>query len=122
MEKVEKKKKALVDAKSFKARGINVLVKVIQESKVLFGDLVKADSTISAEPYAEVVSFGSQVQDLEIGDLVYYNPNGQTGFELDGNKYCLIWESNLRAVISKDVAQEITDSNMASRIKEKIVN
>jgi len=123
MEKVKKEvKKALVDAKSFKARGVNVLLRVIEESKVLFGDLVKAESTLASEPYAEVISFGSQVQDLEVGDLVYYNPNGRIGFELDGNKYCLIWESNLSAVISKEVAQKITDSNMASKIKEKIVN
>ena len=123
MEKVKKEvKKSLVDAKSFKARGVNVLIKVIEESKVLFGDIVKADTTLASEPYAEVVSFGSQVEGLKEGDLVYYNPNRQIAFELDGSKYCLIWESNLTAVISKEVAQEITNSNMASKIKDKIVN
>lgn len=125
MEKVKKEvKKALVDAKSFKARGVNVLVKVIEESKITFGSLVldKKESTLPSEPYAEVVSFGDQVTDLKIGDLVYYNPNGHIGFELDGSKYCLIWESNLKAVISKEVAQEITTSNMSLGIKDKIVN
>ncbi len=93
---------------NFKPTLNRVLIQIVKESSTYGATgISKVDTNIQVEPYGYVISVGEQVKSCKENDIVLCDIPAT--FSLFGTEYALLTEMNIKAVISKDVADEFTN-------------
>lgn len=111
-----------VSTETIKPTMNRLLVQIVRE-KEFYGstNIKKVNSKIEVEPYAYVVCVGPQVvSDIKPGNIVLLSASGRDMYKLFGTGYSLISEFDVLAVISSEIAEEITKQIASKEVADKL--
>lgn len=102
-----------------KPTGPRVLVELVQESAEYTPGVMRLNPNI--EPYQVVISVGEDVKNMKPGDLVLTRNMNYESFSLFKKSYCLLYQTDITAVIDPIIAEEIKTS-IADKKKDLQIN
>lgn len=92
--------------KTIQAVNDKVVVRVIREDKVTKGGIILPD-TVSKDPqaYGEVVSVGSDVKTIKVGEVLLFAKFGGQDMMLDGVIYKVLIDNEIYGIL-REIADE----------------
>jgi chaperonin GroES len=85
---------------NFKPLGERILVKTVEESNTTASGIIIPDNAKEKPNRAEVVAVSSEVEDVNVGDVVVYGKYSGTELALDGAEYIVLELSDVLGVIA----------------------
>lgn len=86
-----------------KPLGARVLIKKAEEEETTMGGLILTSANKKAPQQAEIIAVGNGTKDepmeIKVGDKVIFSQFGGTDIEFDGEKYTLMNQSDILAVV-----------------------
>lgn len=109
-----------VTQENFKVTLNRILVQVFKEEEEQNG-IIRPKSTIGIKPYVKAISVGPQVQEIKVGDLLFTSDlSNRQSLVMYGVHYLMLADTDVRAVVTPEVAYEVSGENKVKEPKEEV--